>query len=205
MEDDEPHSLQGLIEQAQQGDEAALGELLTAHTARLLESVRAELGNRLRQRLESQDVMQQVYLDALKNIDQFVDQGRGSFFRWLRRIAVNRICDADRKAFKAVKRRGELRAADVDKADGSGLNLLEHLPGSVTGPVTQADRSDQLQILQRALDQLSEDHREVLRLRYLCQLSFEQTAVEMDRSERAVRSLCVRAVLSLRERLASAG
>ena len=75
----------------------------------------------------------------------------------------------------------------------------------MTGPVTQADRSDQLQILQRALDQLSEDHREVLRLRYLRQLSFEQTAVEMDRSERAVRSLCVRAVLSLRELLASAG
>ncbi len=205
MEDDEPHSLRGLIEQAQQGDEAALGELLTTHTGRLLESIRAELGNRLRQRLESQDVMQQVYLDALKNIDQFVDQGRGSFFRWLRRIAVNRICDADRKAFKAVKRRGELRAADVDKAGGCGLDLLEHLPGSVTGPATKADRSDQLQILRGAFEQLSEDHREVLRLRYLRQLSFEQTAVEMDRSERAVRSLCVRAVLSLRELLASAG
>ncbi len=204
MNEGETEHLQGLIDRAKEGDETALGELLTAHTQRLLESVRAELGNRLRQRLESQDVMQQVYLDALKNIDQYVDQGRGSFFRWLRRIAVNRICDADRKAFKAVKRKGELRAGDVGKADASVLDFLDHLPGDVTGPVTQADRSDRLRLLQHALEQLSEDHREVLRLRYLRQFSFEQTAMEMDRSERAVRSLCVRAVLRLRELLATA-
>ncbi|MBN2561980.1 MAG: sigma-70 family RNA polymerase sigma factor [Phycisphaerae bacterium] len=201
MDKAESGDMQSLIERARQGDEAALGELLTVHTERLLASIRAELGNRLRQRLESQDVMQQVYLDALRNIDQFEDHGSDSFFRWLRRIAVNRICDVDRKAFKAAKRCGELRAGDVGKTDASVLDLLDHLPGSVSGPVTKADRSDRLQMLQAALDQLSEDHREVLRLRYLRQLSFEETAAEMDRSGRAIRSLCVRAVLRLRELL----
>jgi len=46
---------------------------------RLLDSVSSELGERLRQRLESQDIMQQVYMDALNNINQFTDRGRGSF------------------------------------------------------------------------------------------------------------------------------
>ncbi len=62
------------IERAKAGDESAVAKLLEIHTQRLLESIRAELGDRLRQRLESQDVMQQVYLDALTGIEQFVDE-----------------------------------------------------------------------------------------------------------------------------------
>ena len=188
-----------LIERARGGDEAALNELLKAHTERLLESIRAELGERLRQRLESQDVMQQVYMDALSNIDRFVDRGRDSFFAWLRRIAVNRICDADRRQFQAIKRRGEVRSSDLN--DESMVRLLDQLAGSVTSPSRCADRAERIGLLQRSLEQLSEDQREVLRLRYLHQLDVAQTAAKMDRSERAVRSLCVRALIRLRELL----
>lgn len=134
-----PNNVTTLIARAQQGDEAALGELLDTHTQRLLTSVRAELGDRLRQRLESQDVMQQVYLDALANIDRFVDRGHDSFFAWLRRIAVNRICDVDRKAFQTVKRAGEIREGDL-RRDASMIPLLDALAGSVTSPSMAADQ-----------------------------------------------------------------
>ncbi len=63
-----------LIDRAREGDEEALSELLREHTERLLGSIRLELGDRLRQRLESQDVMQQVYLDALRDIDRFQER-----------------------------------------------------------------------------------------------------------------------------------
>jgi RNA polymerase sigma-70 factor (ECF subfamily) len=106
MERVEATNVTTLIEQARQGDEAALNELLKRHSQRLLESIRGELGERLRQRLESQDVMQQVYLDALDSIDRFVDRGHDSFFAWLKRIALNRICDADRRRFQAISGRG---------------------------------------------------------------------------------------------------
>ena len=178
-------------------------ELLEAHSQRLLESVRAELGNRVRQRLESQDVMQQVYLDALGNIDQFVDRGHDSFFRWLRRIAVNRICDTDRRAFQTVKRGAEIRAADLGR-DASMINLLDELAGSVTSPSGAANRSDRIRLLRQALDQLTDDQGEVIRLRYLNQLDVAETAAKMDRTERAVRSLCVRALIRLRELLGDA-
>jgi RNA polymerase sigma-70 factor, ECF subfamily len=204
MANDASDNVNELIQRAQQRDPAAMSELLTSHAQRLLESIRAELGDRLRMRLESQDVMQQVYLDALNNIDRFVDQGHDSFFRWLKRIALNRICDTDRKAFKTVKRAGELRVGDVAPADESVLNLLEHLPVSMSGPVTLADRCDRVRLLQEAIEQLSEDHRQVLELRYLKQLSVEETAAKMERSERAIRSLCVRALIQLRELLGNA-
>lgn len=196
--------MDALVEQARQGDEAAMERLLAAHTDRLLTSVRAELGAKLRQRLESQDVMQQVYLDALTNINNFVDQGHDSFFRWLRRIAVNRIVDANRRAFKTVKRGAEKRAADVIRDDASMVNLLDALPVSQCGPVTQADRADRVGLVREALQRLAEDQREALCMRYLQQLSVEETARRMNKTDRAVRSLCVRALIRLREILGDA-
>ncbi|MBU0639233.1 MAG: sigma-70 family RNA polymerase sigma factor [Planctomycetes bacterium] len=203
MERVESQQLGDLIGRARQRDESALTELLNVHTQRLLESIRAELGNRLRQRLESQDVMQQVYLDALSNIDQFVDQGHDSFFRWLRKIAVHRICDVDRQVFKTIKRGGEVRAGDLG-GDASMIQLLDRLAGSVTSPSGAVDLGDRIGLLRQALDQLGEDQREVIHLRYLNQLSVAETAAKMDRSERAIRSLCVRALIRLRELLGHA-
>ena len=195
--------LSDLIGRARSGDEAALSKLLDVHTQRLLESIRSELGDRLRQRLESQDVMQQVFLDALSSIDQFVDRGQDSFFAWLRRIAVNRICDADRKAFQAVKRAGEVRAGDLGR-DAALAPLFDALAGSMTTPSRAADKADRGQLLRRALEQLGEDQRQAIELRYLQQLNVTEAAAKMGRSERAVRSLCVRALIHLRELLGNA-
>lgn len=196
-------NMEDLLARARQHDEAALAKLLEACTHRLLASIRAELGDRLRQRLDSQDVMQQVYLDALNNIDRFVERGHDSFFAWLRRIAINRICDVDRKAFQTIKRGGEIREADLG-ADDSMAPLLDALAATGTTPSMVANQSDRARVLRSALDQLSDDQREVIQLRYLRQLSVADTAAKMDRSERAVRSLCVRALIRLRELLGNA-
>ncbi len=203
MNSAKPDHLCDLIERARQRDETALSELLESHTQRLLESVRAELGDRLRQRLESRDVMQQVYLDALSGIDQFVDRGQDSFFAWLRRIAVNRICDVDRQAFQTLKRGPEVRAGDL-RGGESLAPLFDALAGSATSPSAAADVADRQRMLSTALAQLNEDQREAIQLRYFQQLNVAETAAKMDRSERAVRSLCVRALIRLRELLGDA-
>ena len=200
---DEHQNTADLIARAKDQDEEALAQLLDAHAARLLDSVRAELGEKLRQRLESQDVMQQVYVDVLRNISRFEDRGTDSFFAWLRRIAVNRICDVDRKAFQTAKRAGELRAADLGK-DASMARLFEELARTATTPSGAADLADRTRLLQQSLNLLSEDQREAIRLRYLNQLNVAEAAAKMGRSERAVRSLCVRALIRLRELLGDA-
>lgn len=198
-----PDTTEQLIARARRHDEQALNELLDRHTQRLLDSIRAELGGRVRQRLESQDVMQQVYLDALRDIDRFEDRGKDSFYHWLRRIAVNRICDVDRKAFKTAKRRGELRAADLGR-DASMMGLLDAMGGTVTRPSMAAGLDERVGLLKGALEKLSDDQREVIELRYLTQLNVAETAARMDRTQRAVRSLSVRALIRLRELLGDA-
>jgi RNA polymerase sigma-70 factor (ECF subfamily) len=198
-----PDSLRDLIDRARGRDEEALEQLLSAHAQRLLESVRAELGERLRRRLESQDVMQQVYLDALRDIERFENRGDDAFFQWLRRIAINRICDADRRGFQAAKRRGEVRAADLGP-DGSMAGLIEAIREPGARPSLAAGLGEEVALLERALGQLSEEHRRVIELRYFRQLNVAETAARMERSERAVRSLCVRALIRLRELLGDA-
>ena len=192
-----------LIARARDGDEVALERLLDMHARRLLESIRAELGQRLRQRLESQDVMQQVYLDVLRHIGEFEDRGRDSFFAWLRQIALNRICDADRRAFRTAKRGAEVRAADVG-GNASMTRLIDALNATGTTPSGVADQAERVRRLHDALERLSPDQRRVIELRYLEQLSVAEAAARMERSERAVRSLCVRALIRLRELLGDA-
>ncbi|MEW6250604.1 MAG: RNA polymerase sigma factor [Planctomycetota bacterium] len=192
-----------LIARARRHDESALTELLNNHAQRLLDSIRAELGERLRQRLESQDVLQQVYLDALHSIDRFVDRGQDSFFAWLRQIALNRICDADRRAFQTVKRGAEIRAADLGQSRALGA-LFEAVAASCGSPSGVADLAEREGLLRNALEQLSPDQRRAIELRYLHQLSVAEAAVKMDRTEPAVRSLCVRALIRLRELLGDA-
>ncbi len=203
MRDVEPNRLQDLIERARGRDESALEELVQMHAERLLEFVRMELGRRLRQRLESQDVIQQVLLDAVRNIEQFVDQGHDSFFAWLRRIAVNRICDADRKAFQTLKRRDEVRIADLG-VDASMGRLLDAVAKSGGTPSEAAVGADRVELLRGALERLSADQREVIQLRYFSQMDVAETAERMGRSDRAVRSLCARALIRLRELLGHA-
>ena len=192
-----------LISKARERDEAALSELVELYGQRLLQAVRAELGDRLRQRLESQDVMQQVYLDALHHIDQFVDRGHDSFYAWLRQIAMNRICDANRKALGTLKRGGEVRASDL-VGDTSFDPLLDALAGSISTPSRVVGRAEQARVLRTALAELSDDQRQVIELRYLQQLNVAETSAKMDRSERAVRSVCARALIRLRELLDNA-
>ncbi|MCB9853130.1 MAG: sigma-70 family RNA polymerase sigma factor [Phycisphaerales bacterium] len=198
-QDDE--STAALLAKARSGNREALATLFDSHAQRLLTSVRAELGERARQRLESQDVMQEVYLDALRSIDSFVDRGSDSFLAWLRRIAVNRICDVDRRHFRTRKRQGEARMGDLG-TDDSMIGLLDVVSASMTTPSQAIDRTDRVRHLREALNRLDDDHRDVIRYRYLQQLSVAETAAKMDRSDRAIRSLCVRALIRLRELLA---
>jgi len=189
-----------LINRAKKHDESAMSELISLYDKRLLASIRHELGDKIRQRVESQDVMQQVYLDALDNIDRFEQWGGDAFFIWLRRIAVNRICDVDRKAFKTMKRGGEVRSADLGR-DASMAHLLDAVGASITSPSMAVARTEHIKLLQQSLEKLSDDQREVIQLRYLNRLNVADTAEKMQRSERAVRSLCARAVIRLRELL----
>ncbi len=82
-----------LCVQARAGDQKAYEQLFALHADRALLFVRARLGPRLREKVESMDVLQEAYLAAHRDFAKFEYTDDGAFLRWICRIIENRICD----------------------------------------------------------------------------------------------------------------
>jgi RNA polymerase sigma-70 factor (ECF subfamily) len=176
----EPESItKALWRQAKAGDRAAFERLFALHTDRLLVFVRAKLGAALRAKIEAEDVLQDAFVAALKSFNDFEYTDDGAFLRWMCRIIDHRLRDAH--DFFAAKKRQEIA-----------------LPKSApTGPVTALGRAENRQQIEAGLTRLSDEHREVLLLRYFEGLSAEDAGERMNRSAGAIRNLAARALVEL--------
>jgi RNA polymerase sigma-70 factor (ECF subfamily) len=176
-------STKDLWQRARTGDREAYDLLFRRHADRALLFIRARLGPKLREKVESVDVLQDAYLAAHRDFDGFVYTDEDAFLRWLCRIIDHRIRDLG-DHFAALKR----QPAD--------------LPHSApTGPVTALERAEHQSRVAQALDALEEDHRQVLLLRYFEGLSALETGQRMGRSAGAVRKLAARALAELGKHL----
>lgn len=180
----EPESItRRLWRRARSGDAEAFDELFGLHTERLLVFVRARLGGALREKLDPEDVLQEAYLAAVKRFDEFEYSDDGAFIRWMCRIIENRLRDGH-DHFCAQKR----QAVPVPKS----------FP---TGPVSALVRAEDRRRLEESLSRLSDEHREVLLLRYFEGLDSEQAGQRMGRSAGAIRNLAARALVELGKQL----
>jgi len=168
-----------LCDQAQAGSREAYDRLFALHADRALLFIRARLGRKLRECVESQDVLQDAYLAAHQAFPQFEYTDEGAFTRWLCRIIEHRLCDLG-DHFGALKR----QAVEVPQSNP-------------TGPWTAVDRAEHRERVARAMDSLSDDHRQVLLLRFFEGLSAEETGARMQRSAGAIRKLTARALAEL--------
>lgn len=124
----------------------------------------------------AEDIMAQVYLEALTGIARYRDRGR-PILAWLLAIARHRALDTMRK-----RRR----------------NLIGLTPTQELQSALPEDRS--LSLL-HALSELTPAQREVLHLRFVEERSLEQVAALTGRSVGAVKALQHRAILRLRAKL----
>jgi RNA polymerase sigma-70 factor (ECF subfamily) len=168
-----------LVQRAKERSPSAWAEIYDAHYPKLYRYCYA----RTTDPATAADLASKVFLEALEGIDRYVYRGR-PLLAWLYRIARNVTSDH----LRAWKRESEAlhRAADA---------LEPHDPG----PAAQVtDRRDVL----AALHQLTDDQQQVVALRYYADFSTAEIAHAMERSERAVYSLEVRALAALRRLLA---
>jgi len=185
------------LRRALDGDEAARGELLERHVARLRAYVRRRLGARLAARESSRDVVQSVLREALAGLDGFRDLGepvRSGFWRWLARTAENKL--ASRGRFWSRLRR---RATREEPAAAGVPDLLEDRAGST--PSHAAIAREELERLERAFADLPHAWREVIVLVKLSGLSHAEAARRLGRTEGSTRVLLSRALARLATRL----
>src|SRR5688500_6375624 len=113
-----------LLERFEQGDAAALEELIDLHRAYVLRVVELRMEDDLRTRVDPSDVVQEPQLVVAQRIDDFLRRRPTSFRIWLRRKALEQIVNQRRRHLRAAKR--SVRR-EINLSEASSLALARHL------------------------------------------------------------------------------
>jgi len=188
---------QELVTLAQGGDDSALGQLCGIYAERVRRIVRFRMGPELRSQLESMDLVQEALIEAVKDIGDFTYSSKGDFLRWLSSIVENTIRDnVDRihAAKRDVRRQVSLDKM-VERADR--LQADAGLPVVTTTPSVVLSLREELDRLERAMDRLKPQYREVLVLAKIEGLSCKEIAVRQNKSRAAVAMSLSRAIVAV--------
>jgi len=186
------------------GDQQALAAVFALHRDALRRMVRWRLDRRLNGRVDPSDVLQEVYIDALHRIQDFVDKPTMPLALWLRLLTGRRLLELHRQHLGAQMRdagleisleRGQWPAATADQ-------LVAHLSGQFTSPSQALMRVEKEARLIEALNQMDPVDREVLVLRHFEELSNNEVAGLFGIGKAAASNRYVRALGRLREVLA---
>ena len=185
-----------LIAAAREGDQDALGNLVQECREYLLLIANQDLDEQLRPKLGASDVVQESLLTAQTCFDQFKGDNRKEFVAWIRQILKNDLRTAHRH-YKQFEKRRVHRESPVDDSQNKNPELSD----PELTPSTQAANREEQKLLSSAMEDLSEEYQEVLRLRNWEKLSYADIGLRMGRSEEATRKLWGRAIVSLKNRL----
>jgi RNA polymerase sigma-70 factor (ECF subfamily) len=191
-----------LFTAAREGSSSCLGRLLTLYSNYLKLLVATQMDNRLRGRVSPSDVVQDTFFEAHRDFGQFRGQSPGEFVAWLRKIVVNNILRVVEQHVLAEKRdvRREVSLEEIGRRlEQSTVRLETLLAQDSDSPSRCAVRREHEVLLADALAELPADYREVIMLRHIEGLPFEEVARRMERTAGAVRMLWLRALKKLRE------
>ncbi len=190
-----------LLAHARRSNGEGLGALLELYRNYLSVLAQARLGARLRRVVNPSDLVQQTFLEACRDFDQFEGTTPAQWRAWLRRILAHNLAALVERHVQAQKR-DVRRQVSLERgsaaADDSTPGLRVVLASPVSSPSTQAQQHEVTAAVAERLARLPAPHREVLRLRNLDGLAFEEVARRMGRTPGAVRTLWVRALDRLR-------
>ena len=191
-----------LFASAREGSASCLGRLLTLYSNYLKLLIATQLDERLRVRVSPSDIVQETFFEAHRDFAQFRGQSPGEFVAWLRKILVNNILRVVEQHLLAEKRdvRREISLERIGRRlEESTARLESLLTQQSDSPSGLAQRNEHEVLLADALADLPDDYRQVILLRHIEGLQFEEVARRMDRSSGAVRMLWLRALERLRK------
>jgi RNA polymerase sigma-70 factor (ECF subfamily) len=186
-----------VLAQARAGSPDALGRLLDDCRGYLLMIARQELAPDLQAKGGASDLVQETFVDAQRDFVRFVGADEAELRAWLRRILLNNLANFTR-GFRGTEKRHVGREVPLDAGAGD-----RGLAADLSTPSGRMARNERGEALLRALGRLSEDYRQVLKLRHEEDCSFQEIAERMGRSANAVHKLWARAVERLQEEMES--
>lgn len=191
------YNTQQLVTLAKDGDEYALNQLCRVYADRVRWMVRLRLDRKLRPKLESLDLAQDVLIHALKGLGDFTYTNEGDFVHWLSKITQNALRDNVDKLY-ADKRdiRKEVPLRGQGQTTG-GRPFAVPEPLETTTPSVIMSKREDLSKLEKAIDSLKPEYREVIILTKIEGLSYGEIGGRMNKSADAIRMLVPSAMAEL--------
>jgi RNA polymerase sigma-70 factor (ECF subfamily) len=188
------------IRLAREGQAEALESLLGGYRSylRLLASTCVDPA--LKGKADASDVVQETLLKAHKSFHQFRGATELEWIAWVRSILARSITDLHRRFGYAQREVGRERSLEAS-LDRSSLALRSLAAAPGPSPSSGAAGREMGVLLADALDDLPPDAREVVVLRSLQELEWNEIAQRMGKNPDAVRKLWVRTLKGLGDRL----
>ena len=165
-----------LIKEAQNGETESFGALYDHYSTPLYRFIFLKVNNKSL----AEDLLHEVFLSAWQNINNYSHKGF-PFSSWLYQIARNRVIDHYRTKKDFV---------EIDDAEDRLITLTAE---------NIIDHNLSIEKIKKALDCLSEEHSNLIILRFINDLSPAEIALVLNKSEGAVRLMQHRAIANLKK------
>lgn len=184
---------QNLVARFKAGDQSAFDEMVARYWGRIY----AMVNQLLRNSQDAEEVTQDAFIRAHRGLEKF--RGDSSFSTWLYQIATNLA----RNRYWYWWRRKRDKSISFDQPIGSDTEttLAEVFPAEVETPEDATVTQEFVDRVAEAMDLLTEKHREILILRNVQNLAYEEIAEILQISIGTVKSRIARARENLREKL----
>lgn len=157
---------EALVKAAQKGGLEAFEELVARHR----DKIYARAFSMMRNEEEAIEMSQEAWIKGWQRLKQF--QGDASFVTWMTRIVINLCLDQIRKQKRT-------RADSIDQLEQELGGVERQMPVINPNPSEGLERSELRQRIDRALGQLSYEHRTVLVLHEFEEMEYKQIAKTM--------------------------
>jgi len=196
----EPSKLANWLTLARQGDDSARNHLFEACRSFVCVMARMQLHRRLQGKVDPSDVVQQSLLEAHCALNEFSGETPQEWLAWLKQIVKHNVIDTD-KHYRGAEMRDLRKEQSMVALTPSGTEFSPVIADPGPSPSKLLFDAERELKLADAIEALPDDYRQVVILRNLERLPFENVAERMKRSRGACQMLWMRAVEMLKTQL----
>lgn len=184
-----------LIDRIKAGDMSAYNEMVTRYYDRIF----ARVSQLLKNKQDAEEVTQDAFIRAHRGLENF--RGDASFSTWLYQIATNLA--HNRYWYWFRRKRDQSISIDQPLTDDGSMTLENVMACEGESPADAAVTQEFVDRVSECMQGLNEKHKEVLILRNVKNLSYDEIACQLDISVGTVKSRIARARESLRDLMGS--
>jgi RNA polymerase sigma-70 factor (ECF subfamily) len=153
-------------------------QLYRAYVRPIYRYVFSRLGNSV----DAEDLTSQIFIEALKDLPRY--HHHGYFLAWLFSIARHRLLNFQQR-----------------HPPEANLELLDEQESPITDPLSQVIQGEERRSLLRSIRTLKEEEQDLLRLRFVADLSYAEIGLLLGRSEDAIKKQTYRLLARLENQI----